>query len=125
MKLLDRIFATPEAIEKTVDAAISAGDKIWYTEEEKADDRKALREWYLRYLEATAGHNLARRLIAMIVTGVWAMMVAVALFAYPFSKEWAKHAVDVMSALVADPYNLVIVFYFGKHVVDSFRKPPN
>ena len=57
-----------------------AGDAIWYTEEEKAGDamrRAAMADKLLiDWMESSKGQNLARRLLAVMLAGIWASMFA-------------------------------------------------
>jgi hypothetical protein len=78
--ILGRIFGSAEAGDKLVDGAVSAIDKLWYTEEEKADDRaKAKTEVmavYTAWLQSTSGSRIARRIIAFAITMPWCIGLA-------------------------------------------------
>ena len=56
-----------------------------YTDEEKADDAKAdrseARKMVVAWMASTQGQNLARRLIALSITGVWLGLYAVGVIA--------------------------------------------
>ncbi len=72
-----RLFGSSKAGEKIIDGIVQATDKIWYTEEEKAEAvAKAKSEGYqvyMKWLESTSSSRIARRFIALIVTGIWAL----------------------------------------------------
>ena len=72
---IGRMFGSAKAGEAIIDNVSSGIDKLWYTEEEKAEDAaKAKREGmavYMKWLESTSGSRIARRLIALMVTGIW------------------------------------------------------
>jgi len=74
-EILGKLFGTDKAIASIVDNASNALDKMIYTEEEKSDDaaksRSEARGMVISWMNATQGQNLARRLIALIVTFVW------------------------------------------------------
>ena len=74
---IGRLFGSDKAGEKIIDNVSSGIDKMWYTSEEKAEDAaQAKREGmavYMKWLESTSGSRLARRVIALIVTGIWAV----------------------------------------------------
>ncbi len=74
-QLLGKMFGTDKAIAGIVSGASNALDKLVYTNEEKAEDQaKATSEargMVIDWMRATQGQNLARRLIALTVTGVW------------------------------------------------------
>jgi len=75
--ILSKMFGTGDAAGKVVDNISSGIDKIWYTEEEKSDDRRqATREGnqvYMEWLRSTSGSRVARRFIAVTVTLVWCL----------------------------------------------------
>lgn len=74
---IGKLFGTDKATEKIIDTVSSGIDKIWYTEEEEAEDKaQAKREgqaFLIEWLRSTSGSRLARRLIALIVVGIWAL----------------------------------------------------
>lgn len=73
---LSKMFGSSKAGEKIIDGAISGIDKIWYTDEEKAEDiAQAKREAmgvYMKWLESTSGSRIARRLLAFGAFLIWA-----------------------------------------------------
>lgn len=75
MSFWGKLFGTDTAIEKTIDTVSAGLDKLYYSEEEKADDAKAdrseARQMVVQWMAATSGQNLARRLIALSIVGVW------------------------------------------------------
>jgi len=70
-----RIFGTDKAAESLINNVSSGLDKLVYTDEEKADKHAAdvseARKMILGWLSATSGQNLARRVLALLVAGVW------------------------------------------------------
>lgn len=77
MSFWGKIFGTDKAIESAIDGAKSALDALVYTDEEKsadvARDRSEARQMILGWMQSTQGQNLARRLISLVVTGIWAV----------------------------------------------------
>lgn len=122
MGLLSRVFGNDKDREKLIDGAIGGIDKIFYTKQEKAAHRIKAADWWLRYLEASQPQNLARRLIAMIIVGVWAFLIVVTGLVWYFNKEWAEFLLLLLGDLVAQPFMLIIGFYFLKHAVSAFVK---
>ena len=123
---LGKLFGTDKAGEAIVDGATSAIDKIWYTEEEKAEDAaQAKREAaavYMKWLESTSGSRLARRMIAFLVTTPWALANFVAMVlraSAPFFPESAEVINASASALTEDAaknnslVGVVLLFYFS------------
>lgn len=75
MSFWGRLFGTDKALEAVVDGVSNGLDKLVYTDEEKAQDaaqdRSQARKMIVEWMTATQGQNLARRLIALSVTGTW------------------------------------------------------
>lgn len=77
------LFGTPRAAEKALDYVAAGVDALWHTDEEKAHEAQAAKERafdkFLGWLEATKGSRLARRIIALIVVGMWATTLGAAI----------------------------------------------
>jgi len=69
------LWGAPDLLNKTADAAISTGDKLWLTDEERQDYRERFSTWYLEYLRVSSGSDLARRLLAVMVTAVFLFLI--------------------------------------------------
>lgn len=105
-KLLAAIFGSSRNTE-----LVAAGlDKAWFTNEEKADA-------FLAYLAATQPQNLARRLIAMAVVGLWALLIIMAVAFYKFDPGYSQFVFDVIDQNVNVPFGIIIGFYFAAHVI--------
>ena len=117
MGILSSIFSSSKERGKLVDGAVSGLDKMFYTEEEKADSYRDMREWWLRYLEASQPQNLSRRLLAFIVAAVWGGLVIGGAAVYHFSVELSEYVFKVLEEHVTGPFMLVMGFYFGAHVL--------
>lgn len=83
-KLLGRLLGTDEALTEVVKGARDGIDALIYTDEEKANDaakdRAEARQMIVEWMSATQGQNLARRLIALSITGVWLSMYLLSVF---------------------------------------------
>lgn len=83
MSFLGRLFGTDEATGKVIDHVSSGLDKMFYTDEEKADEaRQARREgqaFIIEWLKSTTGSRLARRVIALMMVAVWLLLYLAAL----------------------------------------------
>ena len=75
LNFLGRVFGSEKALEATVSGVKNGLDALVYTDEEKAEaasgDRSEARGMVIQWMQATQGQHLARRLIAISVTGVW------------------------------------------------------
>ena len=82
MSFLGKLFGSDKALSDTVGHVASGIDKLVYTSEEKADDaaaeRSEARKMVVDWMAATQGQNLARRLIALSITGVWLLQYVIA-----------------------------------------------
>ena len=80
MGLLGKIFGTEAAIGKSIDLIASAGDALFYTDEEKANDKAKRAEQIdvllIKWMETTTGQNLARRLLAVMISAVTTLPIA-------------------------------------------------
>jgi len=72
---LGRVFGTDKAVSRVVDHTANALDKLIYTDEEEAEAKAQAvteaRSMVIEWMKATSGQNLARRLLAMVITLVW------------------------------------------------------
>ena len=122
---LGKLFGSDKATAKVIDTVSAGIDKIWYTEEEKAEDTaQAKREgqaFLIEWLRSTSGSRLARRLIALIVVGIWALQfLLIQIFmiisvwvenAQPFkdSADIIKDNIDQSTGATM----LILAFYFA------------
>ena len=121
MGIFSKLFSSSDTVSKTVDAVISTGDALFFTDEEKSVANQKKLDWILKYHEASKGSNIARRLLAVMVTGVFlALVVMVALL---YVAGWQEEA-DKVYALVKDtlvtPVGLVMAFYFTVAALSKF-----
>lgn len=75
---IGKLFGSEKALSGIVEGVANGLDALVYTDEEKAGDaakdRKKARQMVVQWMNATQGQNLARRLIALSITGVWLSM---------------------------------------------------
>jgi hypothetical protein len=75
MSFWGKLFGTEKALTGIVDGVTNGLDALVYTDEEKAADaaadRSEARKMVVGWMAATQGQNLARRLIALSITGTW------------------------------------------------------
>lgn len=73
---LGKLFGSDKAAESLINNISSGMDKIWYSEQEKAQDyqkaKSEANQVYMQWLQSTSGSSIARRFIAIVVTVVWA-----------------------------------------------------
>ena len=134
------IFTTSKAAVDTakniVDGTISGIDKLFYTDEEKADnlaERIALHQkGFALWLEAQKAligesslRSITRRVLAVMIIGVFLLLLVGAAGVYLVNPEWSAFILTCARAL----NTLVVavgVFYFGYYavsgVVDHIKK---
>lgn len=70
-----KLFGTEKALGGIVDGVTNGLDALVYTDEERAGDaakdRSEARQMVVQWMASTQGQNLARRLIALAITGTW------------------------------------------------------
>lgn len=121
VSFLANLFSSKKNADSLVDAAIKTGDALVFTDEEKSEFAQRVSEWYLRYLEATQPQNRARRHIAYLLVGVYVLLLLLSAGLYVFDfEEKAKFILTLLREAVTDPVNLIIGFYFLKHVVSNW-----
>ena len=120
MGILNRIFATPEDGRKIVDTASKGLDALFFTNEEKSQANQKLSDWYLKYLAATEGQNIARRFIAIIVVLLWAFLVIFGVAVRWVSFELSDFVFKILTEVIMTPFSIVIGFYFLTHAMRSY-----
>lgn len=77
-----KLFGSSNAVTDVIDKVSNGLDKLSYTDQEKAEDaakdRSEARQMIVQWMATTQGQNLARRLIALAITGFWLSQYAVA-----------------------------------------------
>ena len=129
------LFGGSKAADGIIDGARAGIDKIFYTDEEKADARREAYRLWVEYQKATAPQNVARRLIALIVTVLWSGLVLTGIVARGVEKLTGKVAAatadtasqgllfsdfvfNVLSNNVTTVFFVVVGFYFSKRMLD-------
>ena len=90
--------------ESVIDAAISAGDKMFHTDEEKADD-------YLRVMQMYTAFKVAQRLIAMAVIPPYVLAWLIT-FLVSFSDMVIKEQQALLEGRMGDLALAIVGFYF-------------
>lgn len=120
-KIIGAIFGSAKNTETVVNGAVAGLDKMFFTKEEKAEHQAKMSEWFLKYLEATQPQNLARRLIALIIVTLWALLVVAAVASYPLDPAFSTFVFDTLADVVMNPFLMVMGFYFAAHVLRSYQ----
>ena len=117
----------PEHIGTALSAVVKTGDALVYTDEEKAEMRKAMTKIHLDHIALTNKENtatsIARRWLAMVITAPFVFLTLGSALLELAGKtdidaHWQGLAMEDYSSLVM----MVAIFYFGNHMVKSFKK---
>ena len=135
MSFLGKLFGSDRGLEKVVDTASGLLDEAFYTDQEEATDKAAARSeaqgLVIKWMEASTGSRLARRVIAFAITGTWlAMYWMTAMSA--IAAIWLEDKADQLNAsgLVMDaaadvmisPVMLILGFYFAAPYMGDLAK---
>lgn len=121
MGLLDKLFGSDKQLDKLTTGAVNGLDKIFFTQEEKAEANQKLSEWYLKYLQATQPQNLARRLIAMVVVALWALLILIGVLLFRLDPGWSAFVFSTLDNIVNNPFMIIVGFYFLTHAVRAYK----
>jgi len=135
MSFWGKLFGTDEAISKTIDVVSEGLDKLVYTSEEKADaaarERTEARSMLVKWMEATQGQNLARRLISLAITGVWLSQYVIATTASSVAIFWDTQSINLNKLAAVQignaeqmngPVMLILAFYFAAPHMGDFAQ---
>ena len=135
MSFWGKLFGTDEAISKTIDVVSEGLDKLVYTCEEKADasawERTEARAMLDKWMEATQGQNLARRLISLAITGVWLSQYVIATTASSVAIFWDTQSINLNKLAAVQigtaeqmngPVMLILAFYFAAPHMGDFAQ---
>lgn len=125
MSFLGSLFGSSETGVKLVSDITDAVDKMFHTDQEKAEAvAQARREGYSVYMEwlkSTSGSRVARRLLALTVTGIWAIehLSSVVLGVISVFVQDGKKLTEASEMLAGHAHDnnalvgVVLLFYFG------------
>jgi len=117
---LKSLFSSDKTVNSIVDKVSNGIDLLVYTDEEKAQDaikiKEQLRIDVIRYMKATNGQNISRRILAFIVTVPFMTMVIAAAFG---STNISESALLVIQEIKPLAY-LIFGFYFAAPHLDKF-----
>jgi hypothetical protein len=120
--VLKSLFGSPKSTGKIVDAAVKGLDAVVFTEEERSEASGHMRDWYLKYLEATQPQNLSRRFLAIMIGLVWAFILLLASLTYPFMPEYSEFLFKVLVENINTPFGVILGFYFLTAAVRAYKK---
>lgn len=140
MGILSNLFSV-KTIDNAVDAVISTGDKLVYTDEEKADMRIKTSNLHIKMLEAYEPFKIAQRALALSFILLYGIAFIVGLIISIFNMVTTYMQitagvlkVDVVTISLDPLFSLVsafsvglimltiVAFYFGGGALESYKK---
>jgi len=125
VSLVGKVLGTEKALERTVESVTKGLDALVYTDEEKAQEaskeRSEARSMVVEWMTATQGQNLARRIIALTITGTWLSQYLMAQF-LSMAGIWIEKSEQILEAAtlmqngadsMGSPVMLILAFYFA------------
>ena len=110
MNILGKLFGTKEII----DAAISTGDKLFHTSEEKADH-------YLNVMKMYEAFKIAQRLLACIFGIPYALAWFITFIA-TFFRDDVSAQTALLSGTMGQIVTVIVGFYFLGGAINSIGK---
>ena len=124
-KFIGRLFGSEKALDTMVSGVAKGLDALVYTAEEKAGDaakeRSEARSMVVNWMAATSGQNIARRVLALVITSVWVLQY-VATAGLSLAAVWAAEPARLQASAdiiggYANQMNgammLILAFYFA------------
>jgi len=78
---------------------------------------------FIEVLKVTQQQSPARRMIAFVVAGIWALLVVCWLLMIGLNQFAAAMAIkEFMKETVTEPFNYIIAFYFVSAILSGIKK---
>ena len=134
MSWFGNLFGTEKAISNIVDKdnglIVRAGTAIGnlhYSDQEKADDNKAVKEWSIRFLDSLAPFKIVQRVLAFAAMFTWVFIVINLVAAiwvralHPDIEAVTSLTEIAFSDFIFYPVMAIFVLYTGGGTINSFR----
>jgi hypothetical protein len=125
---------TLEIIDKSSDGIMKGVDKIWYTEEEKAENlverlkiAEQMSKTHIELMKATADENttrsVTRRVTAIVILTITALSIFFISFIWKYDPKWSEWILQVSQIFyVPWAFIAVVIYFFGNHMITRFKK---
>lgn len=136
MGMFGRIFGGDKETSKVIDKVSDGLDKLFYTQEEKAEHeteaRKQAASLFLAWMDKTRGQNLARRVLAFSIVGAWLGMYIFSSILFFLGVWWTANSEPLLKSgelIKASAVGLnteaalIIGYYFAAPHIDKFVTP--
>jgi hypothetical protein len=122
-KFFKAIFSTPQNGTEIIKGARDGIDALIFTDEEKSEMSIKAFKLYLEWVEATKGHNVSRRFIAVVVVLLWAFLILLEVGFKALETltgvmgGMSEFVFEVLAEQVATPFAVVVGFYFATQLL--------
>jgi hypothetical protein len=108
--------------DKVLDGAVSGLDKLFFTDEEKAEFKQNAGKMYLEHqkiiLSENTARSITRRILAVMIIGVFLAGLVFAVAIWKYNSAWAAFTLKVAGNL-STGFGAIIVFYYGYYAVGN------
>ena len=117
--ILGSLFGNSKVVETMADGIKNGADKMWYTDEEKADFTIQSAETKIKLLEAYHPFKIAQRLLMIFITVPFVLGITLAFLVYSAGAIWPP---DV---LMVDDVSTAIPSVYGEHLKSAGKEMGN
>jgi len=124
MSLFSWITGSSKSAEKAVDGVVNGLDAMFFTDEEKSRANMKALELKIEFARATAGMSISRRIIVVMVSAAWLLLVILAAgLGLWLGKDAAQVAwlIELLTDVVMQPFSIIVGFYFLAQVAGAAR----
>ncbi len=122
MGLLSWLTGGGGTANKVVDAAVDGLDALVFTDEEKSRAGQKILDFKLKWLTATSGQNVARRVIAIAIVALWVATIVLAIGLQLLgATEKSDFVFLTLKDVINTPFMVVIGFYFAAHLARGIK----
>ncbi len=110
------------AMETAATGIVNGFDKMFHTDEEKADNDIAKKELFVKFAEIAYDQNsvraVTRRWLAFLVVGPTILCFILSMIMYSISTDASLHYFEMFKVMI--PWaGGVLIFYFGPHLIGA------
>lgn len=125
MNIFARLFGSSEVVSKVTDGVISGVDKLFYTDEEKAEDKRVFATQQVKnsidYINAMSGYKLAQRVLAFMFVGVYLASFFISLATTIYTTDAGSVTAEIIKLVnafwIGEIVLTITAFYFGSGAI--------
>ena len=124
MSIFSWITGSSKSAEKAVDGVVNGLDAMFFTDEEKSQANMKALELKIEFARATAGMSISRRIIVVMVSAAWLLLVILAAgLGLWHGKDAAQVTwlIELLTDVVMQPFSIIVGFFFLAQVAGAAR----